>query len=198
MSKFNHFNKKNKNNKTNYDKKKTKTFSYVPTNNKFKMDSKKTDANSKSLKYTPNKNEKKKVVKTNKKTTEFKKKFVFKGKKHKKPKKSNKPKITRTCELCKSQITDNNGTFDYGDNKIICFDCVVKQIREQYNIPSRHKIIYYGAGTFAETRDLKSEKEYFIVKRYQYCPPKHEKFTSNYLPEDKIEKMYLGNSGNDI
>ncbi|MCX8058004.1 MAG: hypothetical protein N3A58_01145 [Spirochaetes bacterium] len=95
------------------------------------------------------------------------------------------------CSICGKVVFDKSSAFLINDEKgeeLICFECAKNQIEKKYNISQRNKIIYLGAGTFGEIRQIKGEKGFVILRRFKFCSPKHEKFSNAYLP-DNIEEI---------
>lgn len=95
------------------------------------------------------------------------------------------------CSNCGKVIYDKSSSFTIKGEKeenFVCFDCAKNEIEKKYNISPRNKIVYLGAGTFGEIRQIKGEKGFIILRRFKYCSPKHEKFSNAYLP-DNIEEI---------
>lgn len=94
--------------------------------------------------------------------------------------------IYNKCTKCNKQILDELSSF-YNEekNEYYCFDCALNEAKNLLNPDPKNRIIYLGAGTFGEVKEIKSEKKFMIIKRIKFSKPKYEKFSMNYLPLDQ-------------
>lgn len=92
----------------------------------------------------------------------------------------------KKCSKCNRQITDELSSFHNEEKKEdYCFDCALIEAKILLNADPKNKIMYLGAGTFGEIKEIKSEKKFMIIKRVKFAKPKYEKFSMNYLPFDQ-------------
>lgn len=94
--------------------------------------------------------------------------------------------IYNKCAKCNKQIIDDLSAF-YNEekNEYYCFDCALIEAKKLLNPDPKNKVMYLGAGTFGEIKEIKSEKKFMIIKRIKFSKPKYEKFSINYLPFDQ-------------
>lgn len=92
----------------------------------------------------------------------------------------------KKCSKCNRNILDELSSF-YNEekNEYYCFDCALEEARNQLSPDPKNIIMYLGAGTFGEIKEIKSEKKFMIIKRIKFSKPKFEKFSMNYLPFDQ-------------
>jgi len=96
--------------------------------------------------------------------------------------------IKNTCSICGKTIYDKYSSFalkEGSEERLICFECAKNEIEKKNNISPRNKLVYLGAGTFGEIRQIKGDRSFIIIKRYKFCSPKHEKFTEPFLYDNK-------------
>ena len=90
------------------------------------------------------------------------------------------------CAKCNKPITEQLSSFHNDEkNEDYCFDCALNEAKILLSADSKNKIMYLGAGTFGEVKEIKSEKKFMIIKRVKFSKPKFEKFSMNYLPFDQ-------------
>lgn len=183
MGKFNKFNF-NKNKKNKKSKNKNKNYNNNNRNNKSNANNYGKYYNYSSNKNNHQENSKNKIYKN---FIPKNNKYVQKDKKETQTQESFKE--FKVCSLCKKKIIDDTTSFYIEDeDRYLCFDCAIKEIKNKFNISSKNKIIYLGSGTFGEIREIKSENTFVILRRIQLVKPKYEKFTSSYLQNTKIEE----------
>ena len=89
------------------------------------------------------------------------------------------------CSRCNKELYDLlNSFYNEEKNEYYCFDCALAEVKEKLQPDPKNRIIYLGAGTFGEVKEIKSEKKFMILKRIRYLKPKFEKFAVNYLPNE--------------
>ncbi len=90
------------------------------------------------------------------------------------------------CSRCNKIINDELSIFFNDEKKeYYCFDCALEEAKILLSPDPKNKVIYLGAGTFGEVKEIKSEKKLMIIKRIKFTKPKFEKFSMNYLPIDQ-------------
>ncbi len=90
------------------------------------------------------------------------------------------------CLKCNRVIIDQLNSFHKEDNnEYYCFECALDEAKTLLNPDPKNRVIYLGAGTFGEVKEIKSEKKFMIIKRIKFTKPKFEKFSLNYLPFDQ-------------
>ncbi|HPC38956.1 MAG TPA: hypothetical protein PLF21_06560 [Exilispira sp.] len=92
----------------------------------------------------------------------------------------------KKCSKCNRNIIDELSSF-YNEekNEYYCFDCALNEAKNLLSPDPKNIIMYLGAGTFGEIKEIKSEKKFMIIKRIKFSKPKFEKFSMNYLPFDQ-------------
>jgi hypothetical protein len=158
----NHPNDKNNNNRFDYnveDKKQDYENHFYYKHNKHTIDEKRLNQKKRFTHYTPASNNK--YINTKQQKTN-----IF-------------------CSRCKKELYDLlNSFYNEEKNEYYCFDCALAEVKEKLQPDPKNRIIYLGAGTFGEVKEIKSEKKFMILKRIRYLKPKFEKFAVNYLPNE--------------
>ena len=94
--------------------------------------------------------------------------------------------IYTRCSRCSKAISDQlSSFFNEEKNEHLCFDCALIEAKNLLSPDPKNRVLYLGAGTFGEIKEIKSEKKFMIIKRIKFSKPKYEKFSMNYLPFDQ-------------